>query len=404
MWNVPDRRTRVFIGRNDLLRELESSLQAESTVVLVGPDGMGKTALAVEYAYRHSADYDAVWWVRAERPETLAADYAGLAPALGLSEQTAQDQALQMDTARRWLERHGRWLLVLDNAAGVDTLRPFLPTGTGSHVLVTTQTPVARSDARTLPVGEMSRDDAITFLLQGTGSDDVASARDIADVLGDFPLALEHAAAYVEAQGTLADYLTRLRRDAKTLFSTRHPADHSATVAATWRVSCEAVRRSSGAAGDLFRLCAYLAADDIPTGTLQAHLGAIGRGRRRTTPSDQLDELLGLLEGFSLVERLPDALSVHRLVQAVVRDDLSAKDQRLWAGTAVRLMASTFPAPRDDVGHWPACERLVPHALVAAEHAERLGTELRATSRVLNGVALYLRERAQFEAARAAFE
>ena len=56
------------------------------TQALQGGGGVGKTALAVEYAYRHRAQFDTVWWVRAEEPATLVGDYADLAVALGLAE------------------------------------------------------------------------------------------------------------------------------------------------------------------------------------------------------------------------------------------------------------------------------------------------------------------------------
>ncbi|MDQ3643274.1 MAG: NB-ARC domain-containing protein, partial [Actinomycetota bacterium] len=275
VWNVPERRKRVLVGREGLLADLQSRLQTGSTAVLIGRDGMGKTAVAAEYAYRHSADYDAVWWVRAERPEILAADYARLATVLGLSAESAQDQALQVDTARRWLEGHGRWLLVFDDAAGVDSWQPYLPAGARGHVLVTARTPVPGWEPSTLAVGELSHDDAVTFLLQRTGDDDVASALAIADALRDLPLALDHAAAYVQDQGTLADYLVGLRRHAKDLFLTGEPADDAYTVASTVGMSLEAARRSSRAAGELMRLCAHLAPDDIPHDLLLAHPDAL---------------------------------------------------------------------------------------------------------------------------------
>ena len=61
------------------------------TQVLRGLGGIGKTQLALEYAYRYGGTYRLVWWVRAEEPEVLASDYAALAKALQLPQQAAQD-------------------------------------------------------------------------------------------------------------------------------------------------------------------------------------------------------------------------------------------------------------------------------------------------------------------------
>jgi hypothetical protein len=85
---------------------------------------VGKTALAVEYAYRHRSSFEVVWWVRAEEPATLVGDYAALADALGLAEAGQADQQQAAQAVRGWLHEHDRWLLILDNAQAPDS-----PTG-----------------------------------------------------------------------------------------------------------------------------------------------------------------------------------------------------------------------------------------------------------------------------------
>jgi len=74
VWNVPARLVR-FVGRDDLLAEIDTALVAAPRAALVALEGMGgvgKTSLAVEYAYRHADQFDIVWWVAAERSELVA--------------------------------------------------------------------------------------------------------------------------------------------------------------------------------------------------------------------------------------------------------------------------------------------------------------------------------------------
>src|SRR6266566_3989044 len=90
LWNVPARNA-IFIGREGLLERLRTSVQSSSVTVvhaLHGMSGIGKTALAIEYAHRYAADYDLIWWVPSEEPVSVADRLAQLACTLGLAEAT----------------------------------------------------------------------------------------------------------------------------------------------------------------------------------------------------------------------------------------------------------------------------------------------------------------------------
>jgi hypothetical protein len=77
---------------------------------------VGKTQLALEYAHRHRAAYQVVWWIRAEEPATLATDYAGLADSLGLVVQEDVTNVQEIiPLVRAWLEHHEDWLLIFDD-------------------------------------------------------------------------------------------------------------------------------------------------------------------------------------------------------------------------------------------------------------------------------------------------
>jgi hypothetical protein len=118
-WNVPHNRNPNFTGREEHLASLKTALNSGKSAALTqaihGLGGVGKTQLALEYAYRNLAEYDIVWWVRSEEPATLAADYASLADALDLPEKEAADQELIIKAVKQWLEQNPKWLLVFDN-------------------------------------------------------------------------------------------------------------------------------------------------------------------------------------------------------------------------------------------------------------------------------------------------
>jgi len=414
IWNVPLRRNPNFTGRATLLADLRTALTsgqpAALTQAISGLGGVGKTQLALEYAYRHTADYAVVWWVRAEEPAALSAGFAALAGPLDLPEKAAAEQPVVVAAARRWLEHNDGWLLVFDNAPDPAALRDFLPQGGAGHVLITSRYPAWRGVASPLSVRVLERAESVAFLLRRTGQTDQAAAGVLAGELGDLPLALEQAGAYMETTGrALADYLSLFRQRQGDLLRRGRPStDYPATVATTWEISFQQLQQTSPAAAGLLNLCAFLAPDDIPRELLGAGAAHLPESLAAAL-ADPLagDEALAALRRYSLAEVSGDALAVHRLVQAVARDRLAEEARRTWAEAAVRLVAEAFPSGEQDpsdVRTWPQCSRLLPHALAAAGHAEALQVAAEATGFLLNQAGLYLKGRAQYAAARAALE
>jgi hypothetical protein len=110
--------------------------------------------------------------------------------------------------------------------------------------------------------------------------------------------------------------------------------------------------------------------------------------------------MLAVVGRYSLATVMPTTISVHRLVQAVIQARLGQDGERRWAEVAVRLLRGGFPNDSWELATWPACERLLPHVLAVAGHAERLGVAGEAAGRLLDRASTYLRERGQYRQAR----
>jgi tetratricopeptide (TPR) repeat protein len=406
VWNVPHARNPNFTGRESLLTALRDALTSGGTAALTqtraitGLGGVGKTQLAVEYAYRYATEYNLVWWVPAEEPATLAATYARLAQELPLPQGKSPDQRAIVQAVRHWLEQHPGWLLVFDNASRPADLGDYLPQGAAGHVLVTSRNPNWLAVASPLRVPLLPRQEAIDFLLKRTRQADATAARELAAALGDLPLALEQAGAYMEQTGTsLARYLELFQTRQRDLLRRGTPStDYPHTVATTWEIAFQQLPPEAAA---LLNLCAFLAPDDIPRELVME--GAEGLPEPLAAASADplaLGEAIATLRRYSLLEVGGEGWSVHRLVQAVARDRLALRTKKRWAEAAVRLVDSSFPFDSDDVRTWPACARLLPHALAAAGHAEALAVAAEATGRLLNQVGGYVRGRADFQVAK----
>ena len=413
VFTVPHRRNPNFTGREEYLDALHAALAsgkpAALTQAVTGLGGVGKTQLAVEYAYRHAADYDLVGWVRSEEPAERISDYAALAAELGLPEADNPDEEAVVGAVRNYLEHHGRWLLVFDNVPHPDAVGALLPRGGGGHVIITSRDPNWSGVAKAVEVETFPRPESVAFLLNRTGSTDEAAAGDLAEALGDLPLALEQAGATIEETGgTLAAYLALFRtREAEMLARGHAPREYPATVATTWTLAMEEVRKASKAAGDLLNLCAYLAPDDVPLDILSEQAGRLPDGLRAAAEDPAaLGDAVAALRRYSLcgVEREAHGLSVHRLVQAVARGRLDAEGEKAWAAAAVEVVNGAFPQESHDVRTWDVCARLLPHALASAGHAQRLAVAPEAAGRALNQAGMYLNGRARFDEAKDCYE
>ena len=329
IWHVPHLQNPDFTGRTEVLADLHGALQsgepAALTQAITGLGGIGKTQIALEYAYRHRDDYAVVWWVHAEDSVRLASDYAGLATPLGLPEKDAVEQSAIVQAVRGWLDNHDGWLLVFDNAPDRESVRDYVRQG--GAVIITSRAAAWGGLARPLAVEVMEADEAADFLVKRTGDKDRESAEKIAAEFDYLPLGLAQAASYIDETGnSLAGYVALFRERQAELMKMGPPSpDYPETVVTTWDL---AIRELDQDSADLLSLCAFLAPDDIPLDVIVDGAKHLPDALAKCV-ADALarDAAIVGLRRFSLIGRTGDELTVHRLVQAVQRDRLTPADR-----------------------------------------------------------------------------
>jgi hypothetical protein len=213
---APERRDLV-VGRTHSIGSLASVLRRDPeqrVVALVGNGGVGKTTIALEYAWQYAGDYDLVAWLRAEDRATLAWDCGRMATHIGIAATDLNDAKASF---RQWLAINDRWLIVFDNAVDLAAVRECLPPDISGHVVITSRNRGWAELAVEQDVGRLSADYAADMLRQLTGDTDAAAAAELADLLECLPLALHDAAAAVKEQRTslrsyIAEHQSRLAR------------------------------------------------------------------------------------------------------------------------------------------------------------------------------------------------
>ncbi|MFI1726666.1 FxSxx-COOH system tetratricopeptide repeat protein [Streptomyces sp. NPDC020489] len=375
IWNAPQRNT-TFTGRGSVMDRIRTQLGALSgppqPQALFGLSGVGKTQLAIEYVHRFMADYDLVWWMSAEHIDDVVASLAELAPLIGATG-TEEDMTKAGQEAVQRLSRGlptKRWILVFDNAGDPAELARYFPTGDGGHILVTSRNQAWSQHGASQHIDVFERTESIEHLTRRTGGGLTAEDADrVAEAVGDLPLAVEQAAAWLAETATpIEDYLRQLARQTTEVLDLNQPPDYPRTVAATWNVSIEQLEKRSPAAVRLLQLCAFLAPEPISQQLLYSK--EMITALKPYDPSLQESLLLGRvireIGRFALakVDQTTNSLQVHRLVQAVIRSQMPGEKQREARHVVHTVLAGARPdsdEPIDDPTTWPRFAVIWPH-------------------------------------------
>jgi predicted ATPase len=320
--------------------------------VLTGLGGVGKTSLARAYAQRYQEHYGLVWWIRAEDREAVAAEFRALLDILS-PHYAAQTHDPVQAVHAILANRPDPWLLVLDNIAEPEGLRGLLPAAGAGDVLVTSRAGTWPDRHVVLPVRPLAPSHAVELITSLSGDADQTSATVLAGELGGLPLALAQAGCYVARSALdLAGYLTLYRSRRAELHQQGHAPDYPETLATTWQLAFDQLSPSARA---LLNLLAWYAPDAIPLDRLLTaetdHLqlpAPVTAALARPLLNDALHQQQAITEllAYGLLTRGGPAgsVTVHRLVQAVTADQLTATNEhRAWIDAAAVLLDANYP-------------------------------------------------------------
>lgn len=289
-------------------------------ISVTGMVGVGKTSLVAAYARARFADgWRVVAWVNAADEDAVLSGLAQVASALGLKADGA-DAATAGRAVRRKFETDGkRCLLVFNDAADIDLLRPFIPVVGDAQILITTNRKAAADLGTNVAVGAFTSQEALEFLSMRTGWQEPIGAGQVAAELGYLPLALAQAAAVmIEHNWSFETYLGHLRGEAADEYLHHVEGDHyQHDAAAAILLSLSAVEENSagGVCGLMMDAISVLSPGGVPRTLLHANFSisdtAIDRALARLAAASLLN--------FSVYK---ERVVAHLLVMRLVRDKM----------------------------------------------------------------------------------
>jgi class 3 adenylate cyclase/tetratricopeptide (TPR) repeat protein len=379
--NIPEGMVpRHFVGREDALAEIAAALEGlggrAAITALHGLRGVGKTVLAAAYAERHRADYRATWWIRAETEPGLRADLVGLAVRLQWVAADEKEEPALAAVRERLRQEGDGILLIFDSARDAEALRPWLPRGGASRIIVTSNAPNWGAVATPVAIRVWPKETGADFLIARTGRQGERTAAEaLSEALAGLPLAHEMAASYCDRTGTsFAAYrgkfdaapvhLLDIDKDAPTEYHDR------LTVAKTFALAIEEAAKQHLAAEKLIVHAALLAPEPIPLFLFTEGRKEFGEELASLLADDGLDEAVAALRAFALIDReaIPDerdpaittdSVRLHRLVREVAAGRHEASALGAARRGLIEAMAAVYPRDVErGPAAWPRARRL----------------------------------------------
>ncbi|OCK73508.1 hypothetical protein K432DRAFT_233234, partial [Lepidopterella palustris CBS 459.81] len=440
---VPFRRDDDFVSRDSLTKIRQISARPAARAALVGLGGVGKSQVAIEYAYQVRDESPDTWvfWVHAGTHARFEEGYRRIAEATRM-EGWDNPKANVLRLVRSWLcdESNGRWVMIVDNADDSDVFFPplsrqravaagnlghaagnlgqaaeplsdFLPQSPNGSILITSRNQdvayrLTGSYASVIEVKLMDDDDALALLKKklGAGADE-KDAVELVHLLDCMPLAITQAAAFVKQRAprmTVSQYVEELCRSdhdrvrllKKDVGDSRRDGGASNSIIATWQISFEHIRTNMPTAARLLSLMSLFDRQGIPESLLHDQY------QLDEDEDADFEDDIHTLTSYSLIKISTDGLEfeMHRLVQFSTKTWLALNNElELWQATYAALMDESYPVGRPE--NWPVCQALFPHAQAIVNNQPKDAKALEAWASVLFKAAWYATEMGQYNEA-----
>ncbi|UPX11081.1 uncharacterized protein EKO05_0001705 [Ascochyta rabiei] len=401
---VPFKRDSDFVTRDSLDAIRRLCAKPAARAALVGLGGVGKSQIAVEYAYQVQEQSPPPWifWVHAGTQARFREGYRTIAEAIKMDGWN-NPKVDHMRLVRTWLcdESNGRWVMVLDNADDVsvffhdiaqsrvaqssdalwtEPLVNFLPQKSLGSILVTSRSydvayRLTGTETSIIKVGSMNEKDAFALLqkkFDGTIEKDEATV--LINALEFMPLALTQAAAFINCRKprmSISRYVKEFRRSDRNraylleqnMGDNRRDGEALNSIIATWQISFEHIRKQTPSAARLLSLMSFFDRQSIPESLLQ------DRYEGESNKIVRFEDDIYTLMSFSFVKQSTDGgnFDMHRLVQLSMKKWLELCDElEYWKEIYVALMNENYPTGQ--LEDWSVCQTLLPHAQTALKN------------------------------------
>ncbi|MDO0824092.1 tetratricopeptide repeat protein, partial [Desulfosporosinus nitroreducens] len=402
--NLPFNKNKNFTGRQTILEDIEKLFRPGHDNPLVlsisGLGGVGKTQIVLEYAFRYGYLYDTIWWIDAEDSLALFKFYSSFAYKNRLVNKETNERDIILEAVRNWMSQHANWLFIYDNAEDPKTLNEYLPGINRGHILITSRYTNWYRLGEVICIDVFEPEEAVEFLIKSIGTDDRKSAAILVAELGFLPLALEQAAAYILKNKniiTYEKYVELFKKYKLEIFKEDgyESTDYRYTVAVTWNISIGKIDNESSK--QLLNICSFLASDNIDRNIFTDSNKCLPEPLASEVLSElKYNTVIFQLAQYSLIKLQNNQISIHRLLQEVIRQSVNKKE---WLGYCLNSMHELFYFDYKNQKSWYKLPEIVPHVISVAKHSDGVSVYLEKVAWLYNETSGWLEHTAAYEEA-----
>lgn len=362
----------------------------EGLVPISGMGGIGKSQLAIEFAFKNKEKYSIVKWFQADDTATILASIEQFLVEAGLPIKDEKENNIVINVMHSWMKSNSEWLFIFDNVESQHTIEKFIPQLFLGNIIVTTRNP-NWSLYTPLTLKELNDEESATFILKRIRKAEDSHIKLLVDRLDGLPLALEQAGAYIYETGlTVAEYIHRFDHYNSQIIRRGNPINYNNTIATTWEISFNKIQLELPNAIKFINICGFFAPDNIrkdffirTTGKTSSVVNDL------LTSPIEFDDILAILRRFSLIQINNTSFSMHRLVQAVIVDKINIEDQKILVENAWMIL-SNYIEELEIQRYEVVNAETFSHILSTVSHLQRLEHFLDNVVKLLHALGVYL--------------